>query len=73
MYISLWYTIAMTVTVAILYIVNNLEIPVNLFKSYSVYTGVNDANVQWWYGHNAVGFVFTVPILAMFYYYFPKS
>ncbi|RMG58808.1 MAG: cytochrome C oxidase Cbb3 [Deltaproteobacteria bacterium] len=73
MYISLWYILAMTVTVAILYIVNNLEVPVNLFKSYSAYAGVNDANVQWWYGHNAVGFVFTVPILAMFYYFFPKS
>ncbi len=73
MYISLWYIIAMTVTVAVLYIVNNLEIPVNLFKSYSAYAGANDANVQWWYGHNAVGFVFTVPILAMFYYFYPKS
>ncbi len=73
LYISLWYIIAMTVTIAILYIVNNLEVPVNLFKSYSIYAGVNDANVQWWYGHNAVGFVFTVPILAMFYYFFPKS
>lgn len=73
MYISLWYIIAMTVTVAVLYIVNNLEVPVNLFKSYSVYSGANDANVQWWYGHNAVGFVFTVPILAMFYYFLPKS
>jgi len=73
MYISLWYTIAMTVAVAILYIVNNLEVPVNLFKSYSIYAGANDANVQWWYGHNAVGFVFTVPILAMFYYFMPKS
>lgn len=73
MYISLWYIIAMTVTVAILYILNNLAVPVNLFKSYSVYAGVNDANIQWWYGHNAVGFVFTVPILAMFYYFFPKS
>ncbi len=73
MYISLWYTIAMTVAIAILYIVNNLEVPVNLFKSYSIYSGANDANVQWWYGHNAVGFVFTVPILAMFYYFLPKS
>ncbi len=73
MYISLWYIIAMTVTVAVLYIVNNLEVPVNLFKSYSLYAGANDANVEWWYGHNAVGFVFTVPILAMFYYFLPKS
>ncbi|MBF0566881.1 MAG: cbb3-type cytochrome c oxidase subunit I [Nitrospirae bacterium] len=73
MYISLWYIISMTVTIAVLYIVNNLEIPVNWFKSYTVYAGANDANVEWWYGHNAVGFVFTVPILAMFYYFLPKS
>jgi cytochrome c oxidase cbb3-type subunit 1 len=73
MYISLWYIISMTVTVAVLYIINNLEVPVNLFKSYSIYAGANDANVEWWYGHNAVGFVFTVPILAMFYYFLPKS
>lgn len=73
MYISLWYIIAMTVTIAILYIVNNLEIPVTLFKSYSIYSGANDANVEWWYGHNIVGFIFTVPILAMFYYFLPKA
>ncbi|EAT59948.1 cbb3-type cytochrome c oxidase subunit I [Chlorobium ferrooxidans] len=73
MYISLWYIIAMTVAIAILYIVNNLEIPVTLFKSYTVYSGANDANVEWWYGHNIVGFVFTVPILAMFYYFLPKA
>ena len=73
MYISLWYIISMTVAIAILYIVNNLAIPVTLFKSYSVYAGANDANVEWWYGHNVVGFIFTVPILAMFYYFLPKS
>ena len=73
MYISLWYIIAMTIAIAILYIVNNLEIPVTLFKSYTVYAGANDANVEWWYGHNIVGFIFTVPILAMFYYFLPKS
>ena len=73
MYISLWYIIAMTVAIAILYIVNNLEVPINLFKSYSIYAGANDANVEWWYGHNIVGFIFTVPILAMFYYFLPKA
>jgi len=73
MYISLWYIIATVVAVAILYIVNNLAIPVSLTKSYSLFSGVNDANVQWWYGHNAVGFIFTTPFLAMFYYFFPKS
>lgn len=73
MYISLWYLIATVIAVAVLYIVNNLSIPVGLFKSYSIYAGVNDANVEWWYGHNAVGFVFTTPILAMFYYFLPKA
>jgi len=72
MYISLWYIIAMTVAIAILYIVNNLEVPISLFKSYTIYSGANDANVEWWYGHNVVGFIFTVPILAMFYYFLPK-
>ncbi len=73
MYVSLWYLIAMTVAVAVLYIINNLAVPVTLFKSYSLFAGANDANVEWWYGHNAVGFVFTVPILMMFYYFLPKS
>jgi cytochrome c oxidase cbb3-type subunit 1 len=73
MYISLWYIIASVVTVAVVYILNNLEVPVSLTKSYSVYAGVNDANVQWWFGHNAVASVFTFPILAMFYYFLPKS
>ncbi|MCK5192771.1 MAG: cbb3-type cytochrome c oxidase subunit I [Desulfobulbaceae bacterium] len=73
LYVSLWYIIVTTIGVAVLYIVNNLAIPAGMFKSYSVFSGVNDANVQWWYGHNAVAFVFTTPILAMFYYFFPKS
>ena len=73
MYISLWYIISMTVAIAILYIVNNLEVPINLFKSYTLFSGANDANVEWWYAHNIVGFIFTVPILAMFYYFLPKS
>jgi cytochrome c oxidase cbb3-type subunit 1 len=73
MYISLWYIIATVIAVAVLYIVNNLSIPVGLFKSYSLYAGVYDANVEWWYAHNAVGFVFTTPILAIFYYYLPKT
>ncbi len=73
MYISLWFVIATVIAVAILYIVNNLSVPAGLFKSYSVFAGLNSANVQWWYGHNAVGFVFTTPMLAMFYYFLPKS
>jgi cytochrome c oxidase cbb3-type subunit I len=73
MYVSLWFTIACIITVAVVYILNNLAVPVSLTKSYSIYAGVNDANVQWWYGHNAVASVFTFPILAMFYYFLPKS
>lgn len=73
MYVSLWYIIATVITVAILYIVNNLSIPATLTKSYHLFAGVNSANVEWWYGHNAVGFLFTTPILAMFYYFLPKS
>jgi len=73
MYISLWYMMASIVGVAILYIVNGAEVPVSLFKSYSAYAGTNDANVQWWFGHNAVAMVLTAPPLAMFYYVLPKS
>lgn len=73
MYISLWYIIATIITVAILYIVNNLSIPAGIDKSYHLFAGVNSANVQWWYAHNAVGFLFTTPILAMFYYFLPKA
>src|SRR4030066_6792 len=73
MYISLWFIIATVVSVAVLYIVNNLFIPAGLFKSYHLFAGVNSANVEWWYGHNAVGFILTTPMLAMFNYFLPKS
>lgn len=74
MYVSLWYIIATLFSVGLLYIVNNLVIiPVSFLKSYSFFAGVDDANVQWWYGHNAVAFVLTTPILAMFYYVLPKT
>ena len=73
MYVSFWYILATVIAVAVLYIVNNLAVPAGLTKSYSLFAGANSANVQWWYGHNAVGFVFTTPILAMFYYFLPKS
>ncbi|MEI6875625.1 MAG: cbb3-type cytochrome c oxidase subunit I [Spirochaetota bacterium] len=73
MYISLWFIIATVVTVAVLYLVNNLSIPVSWDKSYSLFVGVNSANIEWWYGHNIVGFLLTMPILAMFYYFLPKS
>ena len=57
-YVAIWFYLATFVTVAVLHIFNNLELPVSLFKSYSVYAGVQDALVQWWYGHNAVAFFF---------------
>lgn len=73
MYISLWFIIATVVAVAVLYIINNLSIPAGPFKSYHLFAGVNSANVAWWYGHNIVGFLLTTPILAMFYFFLPKS
>lgn len=73
MYISLWYLLSTVVAVAVLYIINHLSIPVSLTKSYSLFAGGNDGNIEWWYAHNAVGFVFTTPILGMFYYFLPKS
>jgi cytochrome c oxidase cbb3-type subunit 1 len=72
MYVAIWFYIASFVTVPVLYIVNNISIPVGLLKSYSVYSGVFDANIQWWYGHNAVAFVLTTPFLGLMYYYLPK-
>ncbi|MCU0690707.1 MAG: cytochrome-c oxidase, cbb3-type subunit I, partial [Polyangiaceae bacterium] len=73
MYVALWFYIATIVTVALLHIVNSLALPLGVLKSYSVYPGVQDALVQWWYGHNAVAFVLTTPILGLMYYYLPKA
>ncbi|UXX78492.1 cytochrome-c oxidase, cbb3-type subunit I [Reichenbachiella carrageenanivorans] len=73
MYVAIWFYIATFVTVAVLHIVNSVEIPVTLFKSYSWYAGVQDALVQWWYGHNAVAFFLTTPFLGIMYYYLPKA
>ncbi|MCP5500078.1 MAG: cytochrome-c oxidase, cbb3-type subunit I [Leptospiraceae bacterium] len=72
MYAAIWFYIASFVTVPILFVVNNIAIPTGLLKSYSVYSGVFDANIQWWYGHNAVAFVLTTPFLGLMYYYLPK-
>lgn len=72
-YVAIWFYIATIVTVAVLHIVNNLVIPVTLTKSYPVFSGVQDALVQWWYGHNAVAFVLTTPFLGMMYYFLPKA
>lgn len=73
MYVAIWFYVATVVTVAVLHIVNSIEIPVNLFKSYSMYAGVQDALVQWWYGHNAVAFFLTTPFLGLMYYFLPKA
>ena len=71
-YVAIWFYIATFITVAILYIFNNLEMPVTAFKSYSIYSGVQDALIQWWYGHNAVAFFLTTPVLGLMYYFVPK-
>ncbi len=73
LYVAIWFYIATIVTVAILHVFNNLVIPVGLFKSYSVYAGVQDAFMQWWYGHNAVAFFLTTPFLGLMYYFLPKA
>jgi len=73
MYVAIWFFIASWVTVAMLHIVNSFELPVSLFKSYSLYAGVQDALVQWWYGHNAVAFFLTTPYLGLMYYFLPKA
>src|SRR5574343_1316853 len=73
MYVAIWFYIATFVTVAVLHIVNSIELPVGLFKSYMVYAGVQDALVQWWYGHNAVAFFLTTPYLGLMYYFVPKA
>jgi cytochrome c oxidase cbb3-type subunit I/II len=73
LYVAIWFYIATFVTVAVLHLVNSFELPVTLFKSYSWYAGVQDALVQWWYGHNAVAFFLTTPYLGLMYYFMPKA
>lgn len=73
LYVAIWFYIATWVTVAMLHIVNSFEIPVSFLKSYSWYAGVQDALVQWWYGHNAVAFFLTTPYLGLMYYFLPKA
>ncbi|MBR9845898.1 MAG: cytochrome-c oxidase, cbb3-type subunit I, partial [Algicola sp.] len=73
LYVAIWFYLATFVTVAVLHIFNSLELPVNGLKSYSVYAGVQDALVQWWYGHNAVAFFLTTPFLGLMYYFVPKA
>ncbi len=71
-YVAIWFYIATVITVALLHIVNSLSMPVSLFKSYPVFAGIQDALVQWWYGHNAVAFFLTTPFLGLMYYFMPK-
>lgn len=73
LYVAIWFYIATFITVALLHIVNSFELPVSLLKSYSMYAGVQDALVQWWYGHNAVAFFLTTPFLGIMYYFIPKA
>ena len=73
LYVAIWFYIATIVAIAVLYIFNNLALPAMAFKSYSIYAGVQDAFMQWWYGHNAVAFFLTTPFLGLMYYFLPKA
>lgn len=73
LYVSIWFYIATIVTITVLYVVNNLAVPTGFFHSYPIFSGAQDALVQWWYGHNAVAFFLTTPILGIMYYYLPKA
>ena len=73
LYVAIWFYIATWITITVLHVVNNLEIPVSLWKSYGVFAGVQDALIQWWYGHNAVAFFLTTPYLGLMYYFLPKA
>ena len=72
LYVAIWFYIATFVTVAVLHLTNSMQLPISIFKSYYVYAGVQDALVQWWYGHNAVAFFLTTPFLGLMYYFLPK-
>jgi len=72
-YVAIWFYLASFLAVAILHIINSIEIPVHFMKSYIVYAGVQDAVIQWWYGHNAVAFFLTTPYLGLMYYFLPKA
>ena len=73
LYVALWFHIATIITIAMLYIVNHLSIPTSLIHSYPIFGGLQDGLVQWWYGHNAVAFFLTTPILGIMYYFLPKA
>ncbi len=73
LYVAIWFYIATIITVAVLHLVNSLAVPVFALKSYSIYGGTKDALIQWWYGHNAVAFFLTTPVLGIMYYFLPKA
>jgi cytochrome c oxidase cbb3-type subunit I/II len=73
LYVAIWFYMSMVITITVLHVVNNLAMPATLFRSYPIYSGLTDALVQWWYGHNAVGFLLTTPILGLMYYFLPKA
>ena len=73
MYVAIWFYMSFVITIAVLHIVNSIAIPATFFRSYPVYAGLTDALVQWWYGHNAVGFFLTTPFLGLMYYFLPRA
>ena len=73
LYVALWFYIATIITVTVLHVFNNLSLPIDATKSYSIYAGAQDAFMQWWYGHNAVAFFLTTPFLGLMYYFLPKA
>lgn len=73
MYVAIWFYLATFITVVLLHVVNSMALPADFFKSYSMYAGVQDALIQWWYGHNAVAFFLTTPYLGLMYYFIPKA
>jgi cytochrome c oxidase cbb3-type subunit I/II len=73
LYVAIWFYISFLITIPVLHVVNSLAIPATFTRSYPVYSGMTDALVQWWYGHNAVGFVLTTPFLGLMYYFLPRA
>ncbi len=73
LYVAIWFYMSMVITITVLHVVNNLAMPATFTRSYPIYAGMTDALVQWWYGHNAVGFLLTTPILGLMYYFLPKA
>lgn len=73
LYVAIWFYMSMVITITALHVVNNLAVPATLTRSYPVFAGLTDALVQWWYGHNAVGFLLTTPILGLMYYFLPRA